>query len=293
MNSTSIQDDRASGVADKKFFSVEDFQVFGNRYGIDYHFPRLALDAQRSSLVLQGNIEEMTLSSGICLTHSDVQVLQPYETTSRHSSPLYMLVVLDGSVTLTLQGKVFQVNAGMESSTRLSEQHAMSARHDADTPLRTLSFGVYPDDAWRDSLLASLLREWQCLQSPASIWQVPGFVLSGIEHAQQPAIGALSRKLLMEGLMYQLLGHGLNQCQQMMRCPCLPARGDQNRLERLRAVLEQSPEQDYSLAELAQLAAMSASSLRSKFRQTYGCTVFDYLRDCRLTLARRYLLEGC
>ena len=40
------------------------------------------------------------------------------------------------------------------------------------------------------------------------------------------------------------------------------------------------------------LAAMSPSSLRSKFRQRYGCTLFDYLRDCRLALARRYLLEG-
>ena len=39
----------------------------------------------------------MMLSSGISLTHSDVRVLQPYETTSRHSSPLYMLVVLEGA----------------------------------------------------------------------------------------------------------------------------------------------------------------------------------------------------
>lgn len=46
------------------------------------------------------------------------------------------------------------------------------------------------------------------------------------------------------------------------------------------------------LAQLAALAAMSPSSLRSKFRQRYGCTLFDYLRDCRLALARRYLLEG-
>ncbi len=36
----------------------------------------------------------------------------------------------------------------------------------------------------------------------------------------------------------------------------------------------------------------SPSSLRSKFRQRYGCTLFDYLRNCRLALARRYLLEG-
>lgn len=42
----------------------------------------------------------------------------------------------------------------------------------------------------------------------------------------------------------------------------------------------------------AQRAAMSPSSLRSKFRAAYGCSVFDYLRDCRLERARGYLLEG-
>jgi AraC-like DNA-binding protein len=57
-------------------------------------------------------------------------------------------------------------------------------------------------------------------------------------------------------------------------------------------MLEQSPEQEYTLGQLATLAAMSQSSLRSKFRQRYGCTLFDYLRDCRLELARRFLLEG-
>lgn len=97
----------------------------------------------------------------------------------------------------------------------------------------------------------------------------------------------LSRKLLLEGLMYQLLGHGLNQCQ----LPC-PSRPEHARLERVRCLLEQSPERDHTLAQLAALAAMSPSSLRSKFRQRYGCTLFDYLRDCRLALARRYLLEG-
>ena len=60
----------------------------------------------------------------------------------------------------------------------------------------------------------------------------------------------------------------------------------------MRSRLEQSPEQDHTLAQLAALAAMSPSSLRSKFRQRYGCTLFDYLRECRLAQARRYLLEG-
>ncbi|WP_193126766.1 helix-turn-helix domain-containing protein [Enterobacter hormaechei] len=271
----------------KRIFFVEDFQVFGERYGIDYRFPQLKEAQVSGSPVLQGNVEEMMLSSGISLTHSDVRVLQPYEITSRHSSPLYMLVVLEGCVTLTLNGINYPVRPGMAFSSRLSEDQVMSARHDADSTLKTLSFGVYPHDAGREALLESLLLEWQSLNAPAFVWQVPEFVMSGILHAQRQGGSVLSRKLLLEGLMYQLLGHGLNQRQQ----PC-PRRPEHARLERVRSLLEQSPERDHTLAQLAALAAMSPSSLRSKFRQRYGCTLFDYLRDCRLALARRYLLEG-
>ena len=281
-----------SDASRKRLFCVDDFIGFGERYGIDYHFPHLTPHSLGNSPVLHGDVEEMTLSSGISLTHSDVRVLQPYETTSRHSSPLYMLVVLEGCVTLALNGEEYQVRSGMAFSSRLSEQQVMNARHDADSTLRTLSFGVFPHDAQRENLLESLLQEWQCLHAPTFVWQVPGFVLSGIQHAQQRSLSDLSRKLLLEGLMYQLLGHGLNQRQQQMSRRTPPVCGERARLERIRTMLEQSPEQEYTLAQLAAHAAMSPSSLRSKFRQAYGCTVFDYLRDCRLELARRFLLDG-
>ncbi|MBW9399764.1 AraC family transcriptional regulator [Leclercia sp. EC_58] len=276
----------------KKTFSVADFKVFGERYGIDYRFPLLTDTCASSSPVLHGDVEEMILPSGISLTHSDVRVLQPYETTSRHSSPLYVLVVLEGCVTLTLSGNVYVVRPGMAFSARLSEQQAMSARHDADIALKTLSFGVYPDDARRENLLASLLAQWERLNAPTFVWQVPDFVLAGIQHARQRERSSLSRQLLLEGVMYQLLGHGLHLREQQGTALAGASSGEQARLEQIRHLLEQAPEQEYTLAQLAAQAAMSPSSLRSKFRQAYGCTVFDYLRDCRLALARRYLLEG-
>ncbi len=117
----------------------------------------------------------MTLPCGMCVTHSDVHVLQPYETTSRHSSPLYMLVVLEGCVALTLNGEQHLVRSGMAFTSRLSEHQAMRARHDADSRLRTLSLGLYPDGTWRDGLLDSLMREWERCQTPTLIWQIPGF----------------------------------------------------------------------------------------------------------------------
>ena len=56
--------------------------------------------------------------------------------------------------------------------------------------------------------------------------------------------------------------------------------------------IEKDPAREYRLEELADLAAMSPASLRRKFKAAFGRSVFDYLRDCRLTLARDYLRRG-
>ena len=135
----------------KRHFSIEDFIGFGERYGIDYRFPSLAtgLFSKAQRIVIQGDVEEMTLSSGINLTRSDIRVLQPYETTSLHSCPLYMLVVLEGSVMLRLNGEAFVVRSGMAFTSRLGEQQVMNARHLADYHLRTLSLGVDPARCWQ------------------------------------------------------------------------------------------------------------------------------------------------
>jgi len=278
----------------KRHFSIEDFIGFGERYGIDYRFPSLAtgLVSQAQRIVIQGDVEEMMLSSGINLTRSDIRVLQPYETTSLHSCPLYMLVVLEGSVMLRLNGEAFVVRAGMAFTSRLSEHQVMNASHLADCHLRTLSLGVDPASCWQSPLLSALLQQWEAHGAPTFLWQVPGFLLSGLQQTQQTSLPALSRQLMLEGVMLQLLGNALSQRmhgqERRRTIPC----GAQQRLENVRRLLEQHPEKEYTLAALAQLAAMSASSLRVKFRQAYGHSVFDYLRDCRLELARRYLAEG-
>ncbi|EBS5417726.1 AraC family transcriptional regulator, partial [Salmonella enterica subsp. enterica serovar Newport] len=117
-------------------------------------------------------------------------------------------------------------------------------------------------------------------------------LLSGLRYAQQPGPHAASRQLMLEGIMLQLLGYALNLCQPATQKRGLPVTGEYQRLELIRRLLEQTPEKAYTLNELARRAAMSPSSLRCKFRHAYGCTVFDYLRDCRLARARRYLMEG-
>ncbi|MEO3740490.1 helix-turn-helix transcriptional regulator [Enterobacter sp. AG5470] len=279
----------------KTHFSVEDFIGFGERYGIDYRFPALSGDSdftKAQRMVIRGDVEEMTLSSGLNLTRSDIRVLQPYETTSLHSCPLYMLVVLEGCVMLRLNGQEFVVRAGMAFTSRLSEHQVMNASHLADYHLRTLSLGVDPARCLQSPLLMALLQQWEAGGAPTFLWQVPAFLLSGLHAAQQSAGPGLSRQLMMEGLMLQLLGQALSCRMQGSEKRSVATYSEQHRLENVRRLLEQEPEKAYTLDALAQLAAMSSSSLRVKFRQAYGQSVFDYLRDCRLELARSYLAQG-
>lgn len=149
---------------------------------------------------------------------------------------------------------------------------------------------MYPDGGWRERLPVSLADEWENSAASARVWQVPEFLLSGLRYAQQPGPHTASRQLMLEGIMLQLLGYALNLCQPAKQKRGLPVTGEYQRLELIRRLLEQTPEKAYTLNELAHRAAMSPSSLRCKFRHAYGCTVFDYLRDCRL--ARASLSDG-
>lgn len=292
LNSVRRQEPHALVPAKKKFILMEDFKHYGERYSIDYHFPLHDRETALHVPVLHGNVEEMTLGSGISLTQSDVQVLEPYETSSCHESPLYMLVVLEGHVVISHYGQQYSIGAGTTYVSRLSSHHAMMVRHLAGHKLRTLSLGVYPGEAWQSSLLKSLLREWQFNNAPPMTWQIPDYLLAGLARAQHGSATGVARQLILEGLIMQLLGHGLSQQEIINRPSEFAQRCEHQRLENIRKLLEQAPEKEYTLNGLAQQAAMSPSSLRSKFRLAYGCTIFDFLRDCRLALAHRYLLEG-
>lgn len=280
----------------ERHFSIDDFSDFGERYGIDYRFPSLAACRERHKtkrVVMQGSVEEMVLPSGICLTNSDVRVLQPYESTSLQCSPLYTLVVLAGCVAIRLHEREFIVRAGMAFSTRLGEQWAMNASHRADSHLRTLTLGIHPARCQPPPVISALLQAWEQTQAPAFFWTLPDPLLAGLQQALHSPVPGLPRQLMLEGAMLQLLGHGLAAEQEGRAVRHHAASPNERcRLEQVRQLLAQQPEKAYTLYELAQTAAMSPSSLRNKFRQRYGCPVFDYLRDCRLALAHRYLQQG-
>ncbi|KGD80261.1 AraC family transcriptional regulator [Tatumella morbirosei] len=279
-----------SSDTDERLFRIADFREFGHRYAIDYRFP--AGDEDQSIDVVRGQVEEWRLASGMSVTHSDLQILQPYESTSVGSSPLYLLVVLDGHVDLRLNGKPVRMSPGTAMSTRLGRQSILSASHQKDQRLVTVSLGMNSAQCQAPSPLAALTESWQRTRAPVAVWNLPEYMQVSMRFAISRQATAVARELMLEGLMLQLLGLTLNQLSEPEGARFLTLPGDHHRLEAVRQLLESSPEKNHSLESLAKTAAMSSSSLRTKFRQAYGDSVFNYLRDCRLALARRYLQQG-
>lgn len=66
---------------------------------------------------------------------------------------------------------------------------------------------------------------------------------------------------------------------------------DRNLLHRVRDLLESDLSRNWTLAELARSAGVSARSLNTKFRVAFGVTVFEYLKRRRLEFARDTLLQ--
>ena len=310
-------------------FSVANFFEYGQRHAIDYRFPALGSVPQRSlaATVVQGYVDEHLLPSGLSVTCSDLQIVQPYETTSTGHSPLYILVVVSGCVQLWLNGEPQRMCDGMALATSIGDLLELKARHDAGQRLVAITLGINPARFQPGSEIATLLGAWQQRYPGSEVWQIPDHLLTGLRGVLQPCADPLVRQLMLEGLLLQLLAQQLlaepgeaaeptsrhqpattaaaATCSGTMRPTVRAVRlaateaassvlppGERARLEQVRQLIAASPEQPHTLAELASAAAMSPSSLRSKFRQAYGDSVFNYLRDCRLAQARRYLQQG-
>lgn len=272
--------------------SIADLRGFGDRFGIDYHFPQTSGSAA-STPVLHGQVQELRLNSGLHLTHSSVEVLRPYESLSTRSTAFFLLAVLEGAVQLSVAGQSFMVKAGMAMTTQLdastSALHASHAHKDSlKTLALTLDMGTGADTNPSSWLHESFPKPQR---NAAHVWQLPNHLFKALhDWPSQQGLGCLQQRIMQEGLALQLLAHGMDDAPAAKAASLSP--GERSRLEKIRLQLEHAPHLDYSLEQLAEQAAMSVSSFRSKFQQAYGVPVFNYVRDRRLVMARQYLLQG-
>ncbi|WP_203141546.1 helix-turn-helix transcriptional regulator [Marinobacter mangrovi] len=280
-------------------FRVRDFLDFGKQYGMDYCFDGLPSggdyvdNGAGETVVARGRIRELALPSGFRFTGSELEVFHRYRSISLGHAPLLIVVVLEGRIDLSVGAVRRSLHAGEAVSLQLRPEHALEASQPAGQILKTLTLAFDPACLHRaspeSSTLTSLL---QGIRRPVLGWRVSSALLSQLEHGLDMAVPALQKNLILEGLALQLVGHGLPEEGEFPDRDQNGSARERQRLEAVRQLLEFAPTEEYTLEGLAQHAAMSASSLRSKFRATYGVSVFDYLRQCRLELGKRYLEQG-
>ena len=204
-----------------------------------------------------------------------------------------MVIVLEGRIRLSVGAVERELGSGMAASLQLRPEYALAAYQPAGQRLKTivLAFdpgGPLPAQTEQGSLRA-LLRG---VQDPVVLWDVPPGLMTALEQPLGVGLPELQKTLVLEGLALQLVGYGLPEPVPAIERKSRASTQEHQRLEAIRQLMEFAPTDNYSLTDLASRAAMSPSSLRSKFRATYGLSVFGYLRKCRLNLAWHYLEQG-
>ncbi|WP_111412344.1 helix-turn-helix transcriptional regulator [Billgrantia lactosivorans] len=262
-----------------------DLRRYGERYGIDYRFPSLPPKGLRRVPVLRGRIQEFVPGRGMQVVASDIEVLQRYDSHSRRAAPLSIIVMLEGHAEVGLGSQRLGLAAGTALSVRLNDREGLQAMQPPNQRIRALTLAL---DASR--LTDALGGKRPVANSSLHAWPLPAGLQHMLEHALSSPLAGIAMRLLWEGLALQLLAHGLPPG--LMEPASRVSPGERQRLERVRERLQAYPGHPHSLAALAELAAMSPATLRRKFPATYGCSVFDYLREQRLELARARLLQG-
>ena len=171
---------------------------------------------------------------------------------------------------------------------------AMTGIHEAGQRLRSVNLSLSDPDGAGDDQTSEMI--WKALRSPAlrlRRWQVQGHLLQAIEHLLDCAWDGPLQNMLREGVATQLLAHALASLEPGAPAESAVSERDRLLLERVRERLHNAPGEEHTLDDLARLACMSPSTLRAKFQATYQRSVFNWLRERRLEVAREQLAQGC
>ncbi len=276
--------------------TMADFGAFERRYRLYHRFPSLNRTDAAFTPVAEGWVDECRPAVGVSLVGSRLTIHHTYETHALADAPAHVsiIVMLEGSAELS-HGEQYFALAPREALMLTHAGHqTLSARHAGGQHLRAINLTLLDAARTSHTHLAALLVElldnttsgaWR-LSLPEGVWlSLEDWLNAPPEEAQQHA-------LLGEGLALQLMAHGLaargTSPQQDRRL----GRRDRHHLARVRECLHEHPEASHSIESLAQLACMSPSALRDKFRQAYGQSVFECLRQRRLEMAHALLREG-
>lgn len=285
-----------SGSPARTRFTLADFGRMGERYGFQYDMPDTCdkrLSPEQICL-MEGFIQEYTLPSGPVLITSDVIARHRYAATSLSPPGFSLAVLLQGSAITRLEnGDDIYIRPGAAMGALCHDNIPMTAIHPGGQRLRGLNLSLgAPETLADDQLSEALSRHMRSNRPHLRNWQVPVPLAQNIDQLFEAQWQGALGQLIREGISLQLLAHALSAFDDQERNTTAVTARDRLLLKRVSDYLYQAPGEDHSLAQLAKLACMSSTSLRNKFRAVYHMSVFEWLRERRLEVAREGLLDG-
>lgn len=243
--------------------------------------------------VARGCVDRHELRPGLWLAASDLVVDFPYQSIWRQQAHFSVIALLQGRLHLQHDSAMDLCAQGGVSASG-GDARPLVASHAAGQQVRSLRLTVLEATDIGEDHSSELLAKALCNHNQRlRPWPLQPHLAVAFEHLFDCMWSGTLKQLLREGIGLQLLSHGLHcsiDAPSQKHSPLSPR--DRQMLERVRQKLHACPGDDHSLHELARLACMSPSTLRAKFQAAYQCSVFHWLRQRRLEVAREQLAQG-
>jgi len=274
---------------------VSELNQLGESSGFSYRLPGLAdaLARDDTLCVVEGRVQKQLLRQGIMLTLSDVIAHHAYEATSERTPYLSAIVMLEGRAQTRL-GSSTAIDLHARSGViTLGDARPMSGFHAPGQRMRSINVVVDDPVCIQDEdLHDALVHLHASIGHPHRPWSPPPHLTTAVDQLLAGIWHGPMHGLLCEGIALQVLAGAMQAVSMPSSTASRTCQRDLQRLERVRDLMQAAPGDDYTLESLARVACMSPSSLRAKFQQTFQCSVFNWLRQRRMEVARERLAQG-
>lgn len=101
------------------------------------------------------------------------------------------------------------------------------------------------------------------------------------------------KRIFIENKVSELLLLQLNQLQsQNAQAANGINKQDRDKLQEVKYIIESNIHSPYTIIQLSNLVGINECKLKKQFKEAFGCTLFEYLTDVRLSKAKELLIEN-
>lgn len=249
--------------------------------------------------LMSGRFSLARLRDGLYLHCTDVEHL--HDMTARFASieeGVKVLLKLEGNAEVSFGGTPLHLDAGQGRAARprgavlkLAVPEDFERRCRAGTRERMVVLTMTPGWFAASGIDAGRFGRHLAVHT----WQPSARAVAIAEQLVRPAafVGEM-QSLYQESRALELIGEALSRVAGSAETPPATAGlrpADYRRVARLRGGLQDGEFDGLGMGDIARAIGCNANTLQRHFRQVFGCSIFDYLRQCRLRRAAEALRE--